>query len=184
MTEQERSPALDIARIVAVLDHHEVAYVLVGGVAAGLYGAVRLTEDFDCVASRTRENLRRLGAAMSELRARLRVEGLSDAEAAALPIRLEPEVFASMELSTWRTDAGDLDVLAGLPAIDGRLRPYDALVQQATNIRVAGVVVHVAGLDDIINSKRWANRPKDLDAIPELEALVREQIEGPERPGL
>ena len=49
---------------------------------------------------------------------------------------------------------------------------------------MAGVVVHVAGLDDIINSKRWANRPKDLDAIPELEALVREQIEGPERPGL
>ena len=32
--------------------------------------------------------------------------------------------------------------------------------------------VRVAGLDDIIDSKRWANRPKDHDALPELETLA------------
>lgn len=54
--------------------------------------------------------------ALSELRARLLLEGLSDEEAAALAIRLEPEVFVSMELSTWRTDAGHLDALGGISA--------------------------------------------------------------------
>ena len=34
-----------------------------------------------------------------------------------------------------------------------------------------GVSVHVAALDDVIDSKRAANRPKDLLALPYLESL-------------
>jgi hypothetical protein len=30
----------------------------------------------------------------------------------------------------------------------------------------------VASLEDIIASKRFAGRPKDLDALPELQALL------------
>jgi len=29
----------------------------------------------------------------------------------------------------------------------------------------------VAGLDDVIASKEWANRPKDHEALPELRQL-------------
>ena len=57
----------DIHRLVEVLDRHGVEYLMVGGVAARAYGAV--------------DNFERLAAAMVELHARLRVEGLSDAEA-------------------------------------------------------------------------------------------------------
>jgi len=40
----------------------------VGGVAAGAYGATRLTSDFDCVVRRAAENLDRLAAALRELK--------------------------------------------------------------------------------------------------------------------
>ncbi len=52
---------------------------------------------------------------MRELNARLRVAGLSDDEERLLPTHVDGPVLKQMELSTWRTDAGDFDVLADLP---------------------------------------------------------------------
>jgi len=40
---------------------------------------------------------------------------------------------------------------------------------------VDGVVIRVAALDDIVASKQHANRPKDREALPELEELQRRQ---------
>ena len=56
---------------------------------------------------------------MKELGARLRVEGLSDVEAAALTVPLDGAWLADREISTWRTDAGDFDVPCNMPARDG-----------------------------------------------------------------
>ena len=52
----------------------------------------------------------------------------------------------------------------------GRLRFEDVIATAAT-VEVAGVAVAVASLDVIIASKEWANRPKDLEALPELRRL-------------
>ena len=98
-----------------------------GGVAAIAHGARRLTVDLDCVALRTYENLDRLAEALRDLNARLRVQGLDDAEAALLPVRIDRETLGRMEISTWRTDAGDFDILADLPTRDGRRLRYDDL---------------------------------------------------------
>jgi diphthamide synthase (EF-2-diphthine--ammonia ligase) len=43
----EDAPALDLQRIIKVLDRHCVEYVVVGGVAARLHGARRMTMDVD-----------------------------------------------------------------------------------------------------------------------------------------
>lgn len=83
-----------------------------------------------------------------------------------------------MELSTWRTGAGDFDVLADMPDRTGRGRGYSELVGQATNKDFAGTTVIVAALDDVIDSKRWANRPKDQAALLELDALAAERHVG------
>ncbi|MDP9453679.1 MAG: hypothetical protein M3P97_09915 [Actinomycetota bacterium] len=99
----------------AVLDRHQVDFLVVGGVAAIAHGATRPTSDLDCVARRSGTNLDRLAAALRELNARLRVAGLSDEEAAALPTQLDRDTLGRMEISTWRTDAGDLDVLVDIP---------------------------------------------------------------------
>lgn len=51
-----------------------------------------------------------MAAAMRELHARLRVGGLPDEEANRLPVQLSGSTLARMEIFTWRTDAGDLDI--------------------------------------------------------------------------
>ncbi len=146
-------------------------YLIVGGVAARAYGASRDTKDLDCLVRRARDNLDRLASAMRELHARLRVEGLSDAEAAQLPVQIDATTLNAMEISTWSTDAGDLDVLVDIPGRDGVRRQYEDLATRAHVLVYSGLSVRVAGLDDIIASKEWANRPKDRAALPELHAL-------------
>ncbi|MDP8960507.1 MAG: hypothetical protein M3N32_02645 [Actinomycetota bacterium] len=142
-----------------------------GGVAARAYGARRLTCDVDCLPKASPENLDRLAAAMRELNARLRVERLGDEEWALLPIRLTGSTLIRLEISTWRTDAGDLDILADIPGPQGRHLAYEDLRAGASELNLHGTVVRVAALDDVIASKEWSNRPKDGDALPELRAL-------------
>jgi hypothetical protein len=120
---ERQGPALDLQRLIEVLDRHGVEVLVVGGVAALAYGARRPTRDLDCLARLEPENLDRLAAAMRELGARMRVQGLSDEEAKALPVPLDGRWLRDRELSTWRTDAGDFDVLTNLPRRDGSVRP-------------------------------------------------------------
>jgi hypothetical protein len=104
-------PVLDVRRVVEALDRHGVEYLIVGGVASRFHGAERLTKDIDLVPSSDADNLERLAAALRDLGAFLRVGGMSDDEAKSLPIVLDGSALARMEISTWRTEAGDLDVL-------------------------------------------------------------------------
>lgn len=117
-------PPLDVDRLLATLERHSVDLLLVGGVAAVAHGARRPTADLDCLARRSAGNLARLADALRELNARLRVADLADVEAATLPTPLDADALARMQISTWRTDAGDLDVLTDMPAADGRRLRY------------------------------------------------------------
>jgi hypothetical protein len=147
----------------------------VGGVAAGAYGATRLTADFDCVVRRAAENLDRLSAALRELNARLRVDRLTDDEAAALPFRIDTQTLLHSEIWTLRTDAGDIDVLADIPDRHGHRRRYEDLIGAATTMQRSGQLLRLAALAEIIASKEWADRPKDHEALPELRRIAAQQ---------
>ncbi len=136
-----------------------------------MHGAVRPTRDFDSLPATSKENLDRLAAAMRELNARLRVEGMTDEESRSLPLPIDAESLARMDISTWRTDAGDLDVLTAIPTREGGRARFEELVARSERVEVDGVVVMVAGLDDIIASKESADRPKDQEALVELREL-------------
>lgn len=162
------APPLDDARIAEVLDAHGVEYVLVGGLGARLRGATKPTRDFDFCPASDRENLERVAAALRSLRARLRVHDLPE----GLSIPIDAQFLAGMELSPWRTDAGDVDVLRGIPAESmAHLNRYPELITAADAVEFAGCRIHVASLDHIILSKETTNRPPDHEALPELRAL-------------
>lgn len=165
-------PPLDIDRILTTLERHQVDFLLVGDVAAIAHGALRPTGDLDCLARWSEENLERLAMAMRELNARLRVKGLTDAEAAALPTRLDAEALGRLEISTWRTDAGDFDVLTDIPARDAIgcvTTSWSAALPSRTSRALPSTF---AALEDVIASKERADRPKDRLALPELRALA------------
>ena len=161
----------DPGRILAVLDQHDVEYVLVGGLGARAHGALRPTSDIDCVPEGGLVNLGRLADALGELGARLRVGGMTDDEARQLPVQLDAETLRSFGSSTWMTDEGPIDILRELRDRDGRDVSFDVLRGRGIDQEIGGVVVHVAGLDDIIAAKEFAGRDKDHEALPELREL-------------
>lgn len=175
MATKPEHPDLDRAEIIAALDRHHVDYILVGGVATIAHGATRPTFDFDCLPRDSDDNLDRLAAALKELGARLRADGLDDEVAKSLPVPMDGRWLASMEILTFRTNHGDLDVLTDLPAADGTRRRYDDIASRAEQYAVDGITIRVASLDDIIASKEWADRPKDRDALPELYRLAQDR---------
>jgi hypothetical protein len=162
------APELQRAEILEALHRHGVEFLMVGGQAASAYGAKRLTHDLDVVVRWSPENLDRMGEVLVELNAGARIEGM--AEPFAVPHR-DGRFLAGMELSTWRSPMGDVDVLRGLPSPHGEVR-YDDLLDRAETFRIDGHAVKVASLDDVIVSKQTTNRPSDIAALPELVAIA------------
>jgi hypothetical protein len=165
--------AFDPDRLLQVLHRHEVRYVLIGGLAAVLRGSVTPTFDVDITPAAGAANLARLSAALTELDARIRVDGIPE----GLPFSHDATSLAHMTTVNLVTRFGDLDI-AFDPAGGA---DYSQWENDATLITVLGVPVRVASLDDIIRSKEAADRDKDRLQLPMLRALQQRQrrIEGP-----
>jgi len=171
----------DLARAVQVLDRHGVEYLVVGGSAARAYGAKRLTHDSDCLVGQDKDNILRLAGALRELNARLRISGLSDEESAQLPVHIDA-ILSQGGFSNWRTDAGDLDIMAELRDRTGASRRYCDLTGDAQVLDYDGRRIRVASLAAIVESKEFANRPKDQEALPELHQIQQSRQDRPSRP--
>ena len=162
------APPLDSESLVGLLDRHGVAYVLVGGLAAVAYGAMRATFDVDIVPRWKADNLDALARALRAAKARLRVPGVGE----PVEVPLDGRTFGHYEVSTWRTIHGDIDVIAGTPKrVRGQLASFDELASRAQARRAFGMTILVADLDDIIEAKETLNREPDRVALPELRQL-------------
>lgn len=159
--------ALDPQCLFGVLDKHGVEYVLIGGLAAVLHGSTAMTNDADILPARDAKNLERVGAALGELDARLRVDGDPD----GVPFDPHPSLIASMAMLNMTTRCGDLDLTFTPSGLDG----YPGVRERAVTFEVGGLRIHVAALADIIRSKEAADRPKDHATLPILHAL-RDEI--------
>jgi ABC-type amino acid transport substrate-binding protein len=161
------------AAILDVLARHNVAYVLIGGYAALLQGSGLATIDIDIVPEKTANNLANLAAALKDLDARIRVAGIDD----GLPFSASAESLQGVSILNLTTRFGDLD-LAFSPA--GFAAGFPSLREGAIDMKIEGLTVHVASLDDVIASKEAAGRDKDFEALPTLIRLRREQqVRGP-----
>ncbi len=165
--------SFDLERILETLQRHRVAYVLIGGIAATAHGSVLPTEDVDITPARDRRNLNQLARALRELNARIRTENQPD----GVEFPCDGDFLAAQPLMlNLTTAAGDLDLTlfpAGFP--DG----FDGLANRAVEVDFGdGVATLVAALDDIIASKRAADRAKDRAALPYLEALADDIARG------
>src|ERR1041384_327923 len=93
---------LDPERLFTTLARHKVRYVLIGAVAARLQGFPRLTADTDTTPERGGDNLKRLAAALRELKARVYTESVPE----GLPFDSSPETLGRAELWNLVTSAG------------------------------------------------------------------------------
>ena len=158
------TPAFDPTAAFRTLNRHKVRYVVIGGLASEFLGAAIGTNDIDICYERTSANMDRLAGALKDLHAALRVAGVDE----NLPFVLDGRTLAAGDSFTFRTDAGDLDVL-GTPPGTGGFRDLDA---GATTYDLGeGLLVRVVGLDDLIRMKEAASRPKDHAHLHVLTAL-------------
>lgn len=155
---------LDLPRLFAVLHSHRVAYVLIGGLAAVFHGSPFPTEDADITPSDDRANLERLAAALRELNARIRTEGVPE----GLPFGCDAVSLGAAQAWNLTTDAGDLDIAFQPSGTTG----YADLRRDATGVDLYEVSVAVASLSDVVRSKQAANRPKDQRVLPVLRELL------------
>jgi len=162
------APPLRVEHLLRTLDEHDVRYVIVGGLAAAAQGAGRVTFDIDVVPEWSTENLDRLADALRAMNAQLRVPDSAD----PVDFPLDARSLRGFEVSTWRTDSGDLDVIIGTPTAErGRLSGFDELVDRSHALEAYGLTILVADLKDIIESKQALAREPDLVALPELRRL-------------
>ena len=147
------------------LHDRSVESILVGGMAGAALGAARVTYDLDLVYRRTPENVARLAGALNDLAPYLR------GAPPGLPFRFDAETIERGLNFTLTTTLGSLDLLGEITG-GGR---YEDLLPHCLEVDLFGVRCLCLGLDKLIEVKRAAGRPKDLEAIAELEALREER---------
>jgi hypothetical protein len=148
---------LDAEQIIAVLAAHDVDYVIVGGLAVQAHGHVRTTIDIDVYPRPQPENLRRLAAALNELKARALNVG-------SVGIEIDAAMLPRATLWQFDTLHGAIDVLHDAPGAP----PYDELRERALEIDLGEIRLAVAGRDDLIRMKRASARRVDLEDVAAL----------------
>jgi hypothetical protein len=155
----------DFEGLVRRLRLADVHFVLIGGFAATVLGSPRTTVDLDIVYARDRENLARLAEALEPLSPYLR------GAPAGLPFQLDATTLANGLNFTLKTTMGDLDLLGEV--VGGGT--YEQILPNTQRLRVFDTDIDVVTLGQLIRLKRAAGRPKDLEALAELEVLLEER---------
>jgi hypothetical protein len=109
-------------------------------------------------------NLARLSAALTELGARIRVEGIPD----GLPFSHDAASLMGITTLNVVTKFGPLG-LATQPAGLTSFADWDA---GARDLTISGIRIRLASLADIVRSKEAAGREKDKAQLPLLRSLL------------
>lgn len=151
------------------LNDAQVQYIVVGGLATVLHGYARMTADIDLVINLEQIEAQKAVSALLAL-------GLK----ARLPV--DPMQFADADIRAgWIKDKHMLvfsfyDPSNPLRIVDLFVHepiPFKDLSQRAVNMNIDGTPVPVCDIADLIELKRRAARPRDIDDIAHLEELLR-----------
>ena len=158
-----------IETILAGLNDAGVRYVVVGGVAVVLHGHLRFTADLDLVVALDSANAHRAISALQNLgftpRPPVNAEDFADPSEREKWIREKGLTVFSLWSS--RFAGTDVDLFVEEPL------PFDEMEARGVEAIAGDVRIPVASIPDLIQLKRVAGRPKDLEDIRALEEIER-----------
>jgi hypothetical protein len=140
-----------------------VDFVIVGGFAGTVYGCTLVTQDVDICLDFSPANLLALQKAIANMhpvhrmtpgRKKLELTGKNCGD------------FKNLYLDT---DIGRLDCLGSIKGIGD----YQKVKDKSVTMETEDVRLQVLNLDALIESKKAMNRPRDRQAIAELEAIKK-----------
>jgi hypothetical protein len=151
----------DFIELLERLVRAEVDFVIVGGFAGTVYGCTMVTQDVDICCDFSPANLLALQKAIANVHPVHRT----------MPGRKELELTErncrSFKNLCLDTDIGRLDCFGSI----GGVGDYQKVKEKSVMMETGGVRLQVLSLDALIESKRAMNRPRDIQAITELEAI-------------
>jgi len=139
--------------VFASFQKHNVRYVVIGGIAAVLYGVPRATFDLDILIEATFENAQRL------------LESFIEAKLGTA-LLIEPDELLKHEITIFK-DRVRIDVQTSTPGLI-----FDAAWQKRETMEYRGQTFYVVSLYDLIASKRAAARKIDLEDVELLELKI------------
>jgi len=162
-----------IEAIAEALNHADVRYLIVGGVAVVAHGFVRFTAGLDLVLDPNASALERAVRALAGLgyrpRAPVPIEQFADAARRAEWV--SQEGLTVFSLFSAAHAATELDLFVECPF------DFEAAWGRSLRRDSGGVTMTFAGLPDLLALKRAAGRPQDMLDVAELEAIAKR---GPE----
>jgi predicted nucleotidyltransferase len=141
---------------------NEIKFVVVGGLAAAAHGSRRVTDDVDICYDSGKANVTRLAELLSKWEAYPR--GIDR----GLPFFMDERQFRPTPIMTLTTGEGFIDVLDIVKGVG----EYSKCRERSAEVEAFGIRFRVLDLPALIDAKRAAGRPKDIDQLPELEALL------------
>lgn len=163
----------DPQAVFAVLDEHDVEYIVIGGIAALMHDSPYPTFDTDICPATSDGNLTRLAAALRTIRARV----FTDDEPGGIAASFDARSLQNVEILNLVTDHGRLDIVLHPAGSSG----YPDLRQDAVVVTVGGIEVLVASLADVIRTKEAAGRADP--SLPVLRRLLEARPPPPRRRG-
>ncbi len=140
--------------LIAIMERHEVEYVLVGGFAVNFYGYIRTTQDVDVLVNPSPKNARKMVKALEEF-------GFGgggvpteyfETEGTAIHMGVEPN---------------RIDLLTNLRGISN-----EEVFQRKERVTFENISLNIISLKDLLACKRKSDRLKDLADADELERML------------
>ena len=150
-----------IKELIRSLVKHRVKYVLVGGYAVALHGAVRGTVDIDIAIGLDRSTFERAEAALEEIGLESRLPVTADEVFSFRQEYIEKRNLMAWSFANPRRPLDVVDILI----------TEDANTIEAVNKRAFGVNIRVANIADLIAIKKKSGRAQDLEDIKALRKL-------------
>ena len=150
------------------LNRHEVRFLLVGGMAVVAHGYGRMTYDIDLVVQLTPANIRRTFEALAQLHFHPRIPVTADefSDPRNREQWSREKNMIVLNFFSGKEDPCTIDLFIRDPF------PFDETFAKSVPSAVNGIPFRYIDLGTLIQMKRTAGRPVDLDDIRHLEQLA------------
>lgn len=158
---------MDFFKLLDRLNEYGIDFVIIGGFAGAAYGCSLMTEDLDICIDCSVDNLLKLQKALEDINPvhRMTVQKIK--------LQLTKESAADMKNLYLDTDLGQLDCVSFVEGVGS----FEQVKSCSRIIEIDGNNYRILNLRNLIESKKAMGRPRDRQAVVQLQAIEANQNE-------
>lgn len=146
---------MKVENLIKLLNANDVRYVIIGATAVIAHGFPRLTKDIDIIIEPTAENIKKTFKALQDF-------GYDTSDVTVEEAQKKKLLFRQYVLET--------DIHPSVKGIS-----FDQLWQNKFKCKFKDQDAYFASLDDLIQMKKAAGRPKDIEDLKHLEEIRKQK---------